>query len=279
VRFGFHISISGGFSKVLNRAVERGCEAIQLFSRNPRGWKYSPLDRNEVTAFKADMKTGAIDPVVVHMPYLPNLASAKKDLYARSVDSLCTELRRTEALEASFLIMHVGSSLETPEERALENVANGITVAFKRVKNNVVLLLENTAGMGTEIGCNFNQMKRIFDLVEENERLGVVLDTAHAFEAGYDLRTKTGLENTLKELDTTVGLDRLRLLHLNDSKTDLGSRVDRHWHIGEGKIGLAGFRNIVNHPSLKNLPGIMETPRMDTKEDLKNMEAIRNLVR
>lgn len=279
MRFGFHISINGGLSKVLTRAQERNCETIQLFSRNPRGWTYTPLDMEEVNKFKEDMKTGGIMPVFVHMPYLPNLASINKELYVKSVNSLCTELRRAEALGAPYLIMHVGSSLETPEVRALENVANGINVGFRRTKNNsVILLLENTAGMGSEVGYNFNQIKKIFDGVKENERLGLVLDTAHAFEAGYDLATKSGLEKTLEELEITIGLDRLRLLHLNDSKTPLGSRVDRHWHIGAGYIGLSGFRNIINHPKLKKIPGIMETPRMGTKEDLKNMETIRSLV-
>ncbi len=279
MRFGFHISIAGGLSKVTSRARERGSETIQLFSRNPRGWKYGPLDTEEVNTFKADIKTSGIAPIFVHLPYLPNLASAKSDLYDKSVDSLSTELRRTEILGIPFLIMHIGSRLETPEDEALELVASGINTALKRVKNQVVILLENTAGMGTEVGYNFNQIKKIFDRVNENERLGLVLDTAHAFEAGYDLRTKTGLDKTLDEMDKTIGLDRLRLLHLNDSKTALDSRVDRHWHIGEGYIGLAGFRNIVNHPKLKTLPGIMETPRMDTKEDLKNMGTIRSLVR
>jgi deoxyribonuclease-4 len=138
--------------------------------------------------------------------------------------------------------------------------------------------LENTAGVGSEIGYNFSQLQGIFQLVENKNRIGVVLDTAHTFEAGYDLATKTGLDETLKEFDKLIGLKRLHLLHLNDSKTEFGSRVDRHWHIGEGKIGKEGFRNIVNHPLLKHLPGIMETPRINDKEDLKNMKTIRSLV-
>jgi len=146
------------------------------------------------------------------------------------------------------------------------------------VKNEVILLLENTAGQGTEIGSNFDQIKKIIEGVEENGRLGVCLDTAHTFEAGYDLSDKDGLERTLETFDQTVGLKQLHLLHLNDSKTPLGSRKDRHWHIGEGYIGLEGFRYLINHPLLRHLPGIMETPRKDTVEDLKNMEVIRDLV-
>jgi deoxyribonuclease-4 len=150
--------------------------------------------------------------------------------------------------------------------------------AFERVKNAVILLLENTAGQGTEIGYNFEQLRRIIDGVHEKERVGICLDTAHSFEAGYDLSGKDGIERTLESFDRTIGLKRLHLLHLNDSKTPLGSRKDRHWHIGEGYVGREGFRSLINHPQLKGLPGIMETPRKDTVEDLKNMKVIRSLI-
>jgi deoxyribonuclease-4 len=174
--------------------------------------------------------------------------------------------------------MHVGKRLQTSEDLALKNVATGINQAFAKVSNRVKLLLENTAGMGSEIGYNFAQLQAIIDMVEDKNRIGVVLDTAHTFEASYDIATKEGLDKTLKEFDKFVGLKRLFLLHLNDSKTELGSHIDRHWHIGEGKIGKDGFRNIINHPLLKHLPGIMETPRTDDKEDLKNMKTIKSLV-
>lgn len=279
MRFGFHISITGGFKKVTERALKKNCETIQLFSRNPRGWNYPDLNKEDVEQFKKDIKLANISPVFVHMPYLPNLASGEKESFKKSVESLIVDLRRAEILQAQFVIIHVGSRLQTPLEKALENVARGINEAFKKVKNRVILLLENTAGMGSEIGYTFSQIKTIFDLVEEPDRIGVVLDTAHTFEAGYDIVTKKGLDNTLRQFDELIGLKSLYLLHLNDSKTDFGSKVDRHWHIGEGKIGLEGFRNIINHPLLRNLPGIMETPRTDDKEDLKNMRVIRSLVR
>lgn len=278
MRFGFHISIGGGLSKVAERARKKGCETIQLFSRNPRGWRYTDLDAKEVALFKKDIETSGLSPVFVHMPYLPNLASGEKELFRRSVASLIADLKRCEILAIPFLIMHVGKRMATDEEKAIENVAFGINEAFNKVANRVKLLLENTAGMGSEIGYNFSQLRAIIDLVEDKNRIGVVLDTAHAFEAGYNLATKEGLNATLKEFDQLVGLKRLHLLHLNDSKTELGSRIDRHWHIGEGKIGKEGFRNIINHPLLRNLPGIMETPRTNDKEDLKNMKTIRSLV-
>jgi len=278
MRFGFHISIGGGLSKVLERAKKRSCETIQIFSRNPRGWRYTKLDQKEVEIFKRDMAENEIYPLFVHMPYLPNLATKAKGIFKKSVDSLITELERCEILGVPFLIMHVGKRMGATEEEGIKRVAEGINEAFRRIKNKVILLLENTAGMGSEIGYKFSQIKEIIDAVEERERIGVVLDTAHTFEAGYDLRDKEGIDKTLREFDELIGLKRLYCLHLNDSKTDFGSRVDRHWHIGKGKIGLEGFRLIVNHPLLRHLPGITETPSDDTKLDLMNMKTIRRLV-
>jgi len=278
MRFGFHISIAGGFSRVVERAEVRGCETIQFFSRNPRGWKYSQLDDPEVDAFRSSLRSSDLSPIFLHLPYLPNIASRGSKFYSRSVDSIAIDLERAEQLEAKYLIIHIGHGLGSSEEEAMEAVSQGINQAFNRVKNRIVLLLENTAGQGTEVGYSFDQIRRIIDEVEDKERMGVVLDTAHTFEAGYDLSKKEGIESTLELFDKTIGLERLHLLHLNDSKTPLGSRKDRHWHIGEGYIGSEGFRCLVNHPLLRHLPGIMETPRKDTIEDLKNMKAIRSLV-
>jgi len=278
MRFGFHISIEGGFSRIVERAEARGCETIQFFSRNPRGWEYSPLNKKEVEAFRSSVQSSNLSPVFLHLPYLPNIASAKSKFYKRSIHSIATDLERAERLGAHYLISHIGHRLEASEDQAVEAVFQGIDRAFEKVKNAVILLLENTAGQGTEIGYTFDQIKKIIDGVSDHERVGVCLDTAHSFGAGYDLSNKDGIERTLEAFDQTLGLKRLHLLHLNDSKTALGSRKDRHWHIGEGQIGREGFRYLVNHPSLNHLPGIMETPRKDTVEDLKNMKVIRSLV-
>jgi len=278
MRFGFHISIAGGFSRVVERAEARGCETIQFFSRNPRGWKYSPLNKKEVEAFRSSVQSPVLFPIFLHLPYLPNIASSKSKFYKRSIHSIATDLQRAECLGAHYLISHIGHRLEASEDQAIEAVSQGIDQAFEKVKNAVILLLENTAGQGTEIGYTFEQIKKIIEGVPDHERVGVCLDTAHSFEAGYDLSNKDGVERTLEAFDQTLGMKRLHLLHLNDSKTALGSRKDRHWHIGEGHIGREGFRCLVNHPSLNHLPGIMETPRKDTVEDLKNMKVIRSLV-
>jgi deoxyribonuclease-4 len=212
------------------------------------------------------------------MPYLPNIASSRSKFYKRSIRSIATDLQRAEQLGAQYLIIHIGHRMESSEDQAIEAVSQGINQAFERVKNGVMLLTENTAGQGTEIGYTFGQIKKIIEGVHDHQRMGVCLDTAHTFEAGFDLSNKSGIDHTLEEFDQTIGLERLHLLHLNDSKTPLGSRKDRHWHIGEGHIGMEGFGHLVNHPSLKHLPGIMETPRKDTVEDLKNMKTIRSLV-
>ena len=278
MRFGFHISIAGGFSKVVERARVRGCETIQFFSRNPRGWKYSPLNKKEVEEFRSSVQSSALFPIFLHMPYLPNIASLKSKFYKRSIDSIATDLQRADQLGAQYLIIHIGHRMESSEDQAIEAVSQGIDQAFEKAKNGVILLLENTAGQGTEIGYTFDQTKKMIEGVHDHQRMGVCLDTAHSFEAGYDLSNQAGIERTLETFDHTIGLKRLHLLHLNDSKTPLGSRKDRHWHIGEGYIGLEGFRNLVNHPLLRHLPGIMETPRKDTVEDLKNMKVIRSLV-
>jgi len=279
MRFGFHISIAGGFSKVIERARKRGCETIQLFSRNPRGWVYTPLDPQEVNRFRNEFSHAAIFPLFVHMPYLPNLASEDRDLYGKSLDALQADLGRAASLGAPYLIIHVGHRVHLSEDEAISRMAGGINEAFQEVNNSVILLLENTAGQGTEVGHTFSQLRRIIYGVDERERMGVCLDTAHAFAAGYDLSTQEGLEKALEEFQEEIGLEKLHLVHLNDTRSPFGSHVDRHWHIGEGNIGREGFVNIVNHPLLVHLPGIMETPRKDDVEDLRNMEVIRGLVK
>lgn len=278
MRFGFHISIAGGLSRVSPRAVAKGCQTIQIFSRNPRGWNYSPLAQREVESFRSGISQEGIEPVVVHMPYLPNLANPRPEFYRRSLGSLCEDLRRANLLGAQYLVMHVGSSLGASQPEAIKRIVKGINTAFQLVETGAILLLENTAGAGTEIGYRFESFKLIFEGVSQRERIGICLDTAHLFEAGYDLSSALGLEETLNEFDHLIGLGKLSLLHLNDSKTPLGSKSDRHWHIGEGHIGLAGFRRIVNHSKLKDLSGIMETPRKSEEDDLRNMEVIRGLV-
>jgi deoxyribonuclease-4 len=279
LRFGFHISIAQGFSRVIENAQKTNCQTIQIFSRNPRGWSYKAISTSEAKQFKENLAASDIAPCFIHLPYLPNLASAQEELYGKSIDSLCEDLRRADVLNIPFLIIHVGNRGSLSEDEALVKVVKGINTSLHTVNNRVMILLENTAGQGTEIGFNFIQLKKMFSGVEDKGRIGICLDTAHAFAAGYDFSSKKGLDGALSEFDRLIGLQHLHLLHLNDAKSPLGSRADRHWHIGEGYIGLKGFKNIVNHPLLDHLPGIMETPRKDLKDDLRNMKVMRSLIR
>jgi deoxyribonuclease-4 len=182
-------------------------------------------------------------------------------------------------LGSRFLVLHVGSRKGIDESEAIENVSKAINRGLSRIRNSVRILLENTAGMGSEVGSRFEEIEGILERIEYPDRAGVCFDTAHAYEAGYDISTQRGLNDALAEFDRLVGLARIHVLHLNDSKTPLGSRVDRHWHIGEGFIGRDGFRAIVNHPALRHLPAIMETPRIDAEDDMKNMRVVRRLIR
>ena len=279
MRLGFHVSIAQGFSRVIEKAHKTRCDTIQLFSRNPRGWKYCDLNDNEVAEFRARCASSGISPCFLHLPYLPNLATVDEALYSKSVNSLCEDLRRAEILGIPFLIVHVGSRVKSSETEAIAKVIRAINESHQRVSNQVMILLENTAGQGTVLGSRFSQLKDILSGIDTQERIGICLDTAHAFQAGYDLSTRKGLDETLQECERLIGLKKLHLLHLNDSKVPLGSHSDRHWHIGKGYIGLKGFGNIINHPLLTHLPGIMETPRKSVKDDIRNMRVMRSLIK
>jgi deoxyribonuclease IV len=277
VRFGFHVSMAGGFANVRERALAVKCETMQMFCSNPRGWAVAKLDPEDVAQYRAGMKDSGVSPVFVHAPYLPNPAATAANA-KRSVRALVTQTERCAALGVRYLVVHVGKAMGADEDKALARVAKNVDAVLAAAPESVMLLLENTAGMGSEVGYRFEQVAAIIGHVKQSDRVGVVFDTAHAFEAGYEFRTKAGLDATLREFDKLVGFSRLHLIHLNDSKTEFGSRVDRHWHIGEGKIGREGMRAIVNHPLLRNMPAVMEIPHKSVADDLRNLKAIRSLV-
>ncbi|MCX8012123.1 MAG: deoxyribonuclease IV [Desulfobacterota bacterium] len=278
MRLGFHISISGGLSRVVSRAVNLGCETIQFFSRNPRRWQESLITPEEIKKFKKNLHTTTIAPIFLHTPYLLNLASFDKNLHFRSLNLLCDELKQAQKIGARFVIIHFGYRLQVEEKKAIKQVAKTINTSLKKVKNSVQILIENTAGQGTEIGYKICQFRELLNQIENQERLGICFDTAHGFAAGYNLANPSGLEQMLEEFDHLIGLKNLKLLHLNDSRFPLGSKKDRHWHIGQGEIGYTGFANIVNHPFLSHLPGILETPRKNDWDDLSNIKIIRQLM-
>jgi deoxyribonuclease-4 len=278
MRIGFHVSIAGGFARAVSRARERKCETVQIFTRNPRGWACKDLSGDETERFKNDLKLSGISPLVVHLPYLPNLAAGNSVLYERSVEYLQEDLKRARSLGAAYLVMHPGRKGVLQEREAFDRVIQGIDQAIRTSNSDVILLIENTAGQGSEICHKFSDLAKIVHQFERKNNLGFCLDTAHAFAAGYDLSHEKGVDETIKEFERLIGLDRLQLIHLNDSRTPFNSRVDRHEDIGKGFIGLQGFRAILNHPLLSHLPLIMETPWMGLRNDLRNMRVVRRLL-
>ena len=276
MRLGLHLSIMGSIDRVVDRAVERGCNTLQMFSRNPRGWRSRELDSGEVESFRLKVKKSTVWPVFVHTPYLLNLASPKADVYRKSVDALKDELRRAAALGVPYVVTHLGSHVGHGKRKGSKRIVDAINGSFSAVENDVVLLLENTAGTRNSMGSSFEDIAYIASRIENRGRIGVCFDTCHAFAAGYDLVSRGAVEHALRGFDETIGLEGLELVHLNDSKGGLGSRIDRHEHIGMGKIGETGFRNILKS-RLGQLPLILETPIDERRSDIENLNKVREL--
>jgi len=279
VRFGFHVSISGGFSLAVQRAHELGCATMQVFGRNPRGWTVKPLDPEDIAEFKRLREQYDITPVFVHTNYLINLASAKPDLYERSIEQFVIDLERTEHLGAEYLVTHLGSASGRDPAWMIDRVANALNMAMKLHAPKAMILLENTAGEKGDVGYTFEQVNEVILRLNNAEQVGICYDTCHGFAAGYDIRTREGVEAIAQKIDSTVGLGRLKGMHLNDCLRDFDSHVDRHWHIGEGKIGEEGFKALLNHRAFRDIPKIMETPKETEEDDPRNMKKARSLVK
>ena len=276
MRLGLHLSIVGSIDRVVDRAVDRDCNTLQMFSRNPRGWRFKELDSAEVESFRSKVKTSGVWPLFVHTPYLLNLASPREDVYEKSVEALKGELRRADKLGAPYVVTHLGSHLGYGKRKGFRRIVDAINGSFSAVGNDVVLLLENTAGTRNSMGSSFEDIEYIASRIEDRARVGVCFDTCHAFTAGYDLVSRGAVEHALRRFDEVIGLEELKLVHLNDSKGSLGSRIDRHEHIGRGKIGEKGFRNIL-HSRLGQLPLILETPIDERRNDVENLRKVREL--
>lgn len=295
IRIGFHVSIAGGISNSIDNALNIGCSAFQLFTRNPRGWVAKPLVNEDVMNFRAKLAKSPISPeaVIVHMPYLPNLAAPEGDLYKKSVDTLAGEVQRCSTLGIPSLVIHLGSHLGRGTEEGIGQLVKACNYALnndgkdtsshakqtKSKKNNapVRILLENMAGQKNSIGSKFEEIRLLLDRLNPKGSFGVCLDTCHVFVSGYDMRKERDVEKMLSQFDSTVGLKELRVLHLNDSKGDLNSKIDRHEHVGLGKIGKAGFAALLQHKSLRNLPIIMETPVDKQRNDVENLKVVLDL--
>ncbi len=277
MRVGAHISITGGVEKAVDRAVEVGCEAVQIFSGNPRGWKVKVLAPAEGDRFRALCAERSLHPVVVHTPYLINLASPDEGIYRKSLQAFATDLGRARSLGARMFVTHVGFHRGEGFRAGLERMANALGEALSRSgETGVEVLLENTASAGSSLGHRFEFIAEIMGLSGVADRLYLCLDTCHAFVSGYDVGSAVGLDRTLSEIDRFFGLDRLRLVHFNDSKYGLGSHRDRHEHIGEGEIGLQGMRRIARHPALREKVFIIETPKKTPEDDLRNLALLKS---
>ena len=278
---GAHTSTSGGVSKSVDLAEKLGFTAMQIFTKNNNRWFQKPLAEKEIEAFKSKLNNSNIKFVVSHDSYLINLCATNKEILKKSRIAMLDELERCELLGIPHLNFHPGSHLGVGEEDGIKLIAESINIAHDKTKGyKVSSMLETTAGQGTAIGYRFEQLQKIIELVEEKDRMTVCIDTAHIFAAGYDIKDEKNFKKVIKEFDEIIGLERLKCFHFNDSKKELGSRVDRHEHIGNGFIGKEGFANIMNDKKLQKIPKILETPKgKEQLEDLENLKVLRSLIK
>lgn len=270
------MSIGGGIEKSLIRGYDLRCNTIQIFTKSSRSWNEKQLEKAEIAAFHEAQKKTSIDPIISHCNYLVNLASPDRSIYQKSISSMFGEMERSELLGIECLVMHPGSHKGSGETAGIEKIAGAINLLHeKTVGFRVKILLETTAGQGTSLGHRFEQIAEIIERVEEKSRVELCLDTCHVFAAGYDLRTEEAYEKIFRDIEKIIGIEKLKVIHLNDSQGDLGSRVDRHEHIGKGLLGEWPFRRIMRDERLKNIPKIIETPRAEGR-DISNLQLLRS---
>ncbi len=273
------MSTSGGVWKALERGRSVNCEIVQVFVKNNMQWMGKPFSEEDIALYTKEAAASKFSTVFGHTGYLINLGAPASENRERSLKSLIQEIELATALGLPFLVLHPGAHLGAGEQAGIKQIVSGLNEAFAATKkSNVRIALENTAGQGSNLGNQISHLAAIFDAVKKPDRLGVCLDTAHFFAAGYDIRTPKGWDAAIREVTSLVGLKNILAFHLNDSKTDLGSRVDRHEHIGKGKIGKEAFRHIVNDPQFKKHPGCLETPKSaDMHEDVENLATLNSL--
>jgi len=279
-RLGAHMSIAGGVDRAIQRGHSIGCETIQIFTKSNNQWRAAPLTDETLERFHANQRATGIAPIVGHDAYLINLASPNPELWRKSVDAFVDEMERASRMGLPYLVTHPGAHMGAGEEAGLRRVAQALDEIHERTAHiSTMILLETTAGAGSILGVSFEQLARIIAWTRHPERIGICFDTSHAFAAGYDLRTPETYAATFDAFDRILGLHRLRVFHLNDSKRELGSRADRHEHIGQGFLGLEAFRLLVNDPRFADRPMILETPKgPDMAEDVENLRVLRALM-
>ncbi len=276
---GAHVSTAGGLTTVFERAVATTCNVIQLFTKNQRQWIGKPLSDADIAAFHAAHHAAGSPPLVAHDSYLINLASADDALWHKSIAAFSDELDRCDKLGVAALVTHPGAHVGSGEDAGLERIGAALRqMLADHGGGETSILLEITAGQGTALGYTIEHLARLIDLTDGHERVGICFDTCHALAAGYDFRTPAGYQAVFDQIDQQIGLDRLKAFHLNDSKNDLGSRVDRHTHIGEGFVGLPAFTLLMNDPRFSTIPMFLETPKEpDETADIRNLATLRGL--
>jgi len=276
---GLHISSAGSLDLAFDRALELGATTFQMFTRNPNQWKFKPIPDETVTAFLEKRRSSGFARIVDHMPYLPNLASPEKSTMKISRYTLDEEIKRCDALGIDYLVVHLGSHLGKGAAVGIANIADACNQAIEGSEGKTTILLENMAGQKNSVGARFEEIRGILDRVGESGRVGVCLDSCHLYAAGFDIGSDEAVKNTLGLFDEVVGLEKLKVVHLNDSKGTLGSRLDRHENIGKGKIGRKGIRAFLHYPGVQERPLVMETPYEDVRTMKTSIKLVRTLLR
>jgi deoxyribonuclease-4 len=275
---GLHVSSAGSLDLAFDRALEVGATTFQMFTRNPNQWKFSPIPDEVVAAFLGKRKASGFKHVTAHMPYLPNLASSERGIMKASRNSLDEEVKRCDSLGIDYLVIHLGSHMGKGTMLGVTNVSEAVNEALAGSAGATKILLENMAGQKNSVGARFEELALILDRVKKEERAAVCFDSCHAFAAGFDLASEEAVEQTMALFDHCVGYDRLKVVHLNDSKGALGSNLDRHENVGKGKIGIKGMKAILHHKGMTERPLIMETPFADTKAMKLSLATVRRLM-
>jgi deoxyribonuclease IV len=278
LKLGVHVSIAGGIADSIQRAKQLGANCMQIFARNPKGFRKSSLDSGLIAEFKAQAKKEKIKPIAIHIPYTLNLAAAKESFYKITIKEFSLDFQEAQSLGVDYLVTHMGSHKGISWRLGIDKVADALKEVLKNSPvSETMILLENTAGSGSWLGDHFDHHRMILEKINWPENVGLCLDTAHAWAAGYEINKPQGLEAMIAEIDKEIGLKRLKLIHLNDTHEKLGSKHDRHADIATGLIGEEGFKLILNHPALKKVPLILETPKEGPEDDIRNMETVRRL--
>ncbi len=278
VQIGSHVSISGSIANAITNASERECSAFQVFTSNPRGWHAKDLTDDGITNYKNNLSQSNIDRLatVAHMPYLPNLSSPEISVYEKSIHTMIREVERCDKLGIPYLVTHLGSHKGTGEDKGIQRLVSALTEVAKTNKD-VTILLENTAGQKNSVGSDFTQLAEIFFGLKPASRFGICIDTCHAFAAGYDLRNEKNVKDVFEKFDSEIGLKHIKIIHLNDSKGELGCHLDRHEHIGLGHIGEAGLSQVVKLANKNKIPIILETPIDERRTDFENIRKAKDL--